>query len=151
MRLIIQRVKSASVSVDGGAPRAIESGLCVLFGAKEGDSLELIPKLAEKTARLRIFTDENDKMNLCASEIGGGVLVVPNFTLFADTKKGNRPSFIAAAPPAFASDAFERYLEELKKYDWRAFAAGTFGADMLVSIENDGPVTIIMDTEEWSK
>ncbi len=151
MRLVIQRVKNASVSVDGGEPRAIEEGLCVLFGVKEGDRLDIIPKLAEKTARLRIFSDEEGKMNLCASDIGGGVLVVPNFTLFADTKKGNRPSFIAAAQPDFASEAFNRYLGELKKYEWGAFAAGEFGADMLVTIANDGPVTIIMDTEEWSK
>lgn len=150
MKLVIQRVKNASVSVDGGERRAIARGLCVLFGAKEGDEMGIIPKLAEKTAKLRIFTDEGGKMNLCAAEIGGGVLVVPNFTLFADTKKGNRPSFIAAARPEFASAAFEAYLAELKKYEWGAFAAGEFGADMLVTIENDGPVTIIMDTEEWS-
>lgn len=151
MRLVIQRVKSASVSVDGGKPRAIAAGLCVLFGVAEGDSLDVIPKLAEKTARLRIFSDDGGKMNLCASDIGGGVLVVPNFTLFADTKKGNRPSFIAAAQPGFASEAFDRYLAELKKYEWGALAAGEFGADMLVTIANDGPITIIMDTEEWSK
>lgn len=151
MRLVIQRVKSASVCVNGGEPRAIGRGLCVLFGAKEGDTADLIPKLAEKTARLRVFSDENDKMNLCAAEIGGGALVAPNFTLFADTKKGNRPSFAAAAAPDFSQAAFERYIAELKKYEWAAFAQGEFGAHMLVSVENDGPVTIIIDTEEWSR
>lgn len=150
MKLIIQRVKHASVSIDGEVRGEIGQGLMILFGAKEGDAFELIPKLAAKAANLRIFEDEAGKMNRSALEVGGGALVVPNFTLLADTKKGNRPSFVAAAKPPFAREAFERFCEALRAYPFTAFGCGVFGADMLVELANDGPVTIVMDTDEWA-
>ncbi|MDO4566894.1 MAG: D-aminoacyl-tRNA deacylase [Oscillospiraceae bacterium] len=151
MKLVIQRVNIASVTINGGETRSIGRGLCVLFGAGAGDGAELIPKLAEKTAKLRIFSDGEGKMNLSALELGLEVLVVPQFTLFADTKKGNRPSFTGAAEPEFAKNAFESYCAELEKYSLKKLERGEFGAHMLVSLENDGPVTIIMDTREWQR
>ena len=151
MRLVIQRVKSSSISINGGEPQKIGRGLCVLFCAGQGDTMDIIPKLAEKTAKLRIFEDENGKMNLSALDLGLGCLVAPNFTLLADTHHGNRPSFIAAAEPVFASAAFDEYVTRLKGYGFSEFACGEFGADMLIDIQNDGPITIVMDTEEWKK
>ena len=151
MRLVIQRVKSSSISVNGGEPQRIGRGLCVLFCAGRGDTMDLIPKLAEKTAKLRIFEDENGKMNLSALDLGLSALVAPNFTLLADTSHGKRPSFIAAAEPSFARAAFEEFVLQLKSYGFAEFARGEFGADMLIDIENDGPVTIVMDTEDWKK
>lgn len=149
MRVIIQRVLNGGVSVNGGPSRAIGKGLVCLFGAGEGDDLSLVDKLAHKTACLRVFEDEQGKMNLSAVELGLDLLVVPNFTLYADTKKGLRPSFTGAADPAFASPAFDLYVEKLRAYSLGRIVTGEFGADMRVDIVNDGPVTIIMDTGEW--
>ncbi len=151
MKLIIQRVKNASVSIGGITRGEIGPGLLILFGAKEGDTLALIPKLAAKAAHLRVFADGEGRMNRSALETGGGALVVPNFTLLADTRKGNRPSFIAAAKPPFAAEAFARFCEALRAYPFSAFGCGEFGADMLVTLTNDGPVTIVMDTDEWAR
>lgn len=130
---------------------AVSAGLCVLFCAVNGDSDSDAVLLAKKTAGLRIFTDENDKMNLSVNDIGGEVLAVPNFTLAADSKKGNRPSFIESERPDRANYLFELYKNELIKNGIRRVESGVFGADMLVTIANNGPVTIIMDTNEWKK
>lgn len=151
MRIIIQRVSSGAVSVDGGASRSIGKGLVCLFGAGEGDDLSLVEKLAHKTANLRVFEDAQGKMNLSAVELGLDILAVPNFTLYADTKKGLRPSFTGAADPAFAASAFTLFLEKLGAYSLGKIEAGEFGADMRVDIVGDGPVTIIMDTKEWQQ
>lgn len=149
MKVVIQRVLNGAVSVDGGPPQKIGKGLVCLFGAGEGDDLSLVDKLANKTANLRIFEDEQGKMNRSAVELGLDLLVVPNFTLFADTKKGLRPSFTGAADPDFASKAFDLYVEKLRTHSVGGIQTGVFGADMRVDIVNDGPVTIILDTREW--
>ena len=149
MKAVVQRVKRASVSIGGEVRGEIEGGLMVLFGAGEGDTLEMIPRFARKVAGLRIFSDEAGKMNRSALELGLGALVVPNFTLYANTKKGYRPSFIAAAEPEFARIAYERFVQELRRYPFSRFGTGEFGADMLVDLQNDGPITIILDTAEW--
>ncbi len=155
MRLVIQRVSRASIAIEGGAPKKMGQGLVVLFAASEQDredvSEDLIEKLAHKTANLRIFSDEEGKMNRSATKLGLSVLVVSQFTLFADTKKGNRPSFIAAAKPPFAKDVYDRYVEALRAHPWSEFLTGSFGAMMTVEIINDGPVTIVIDTKEWEK
>ena len=149
MKLVIQRVLYASVSVDGGEPRKVGKGLAVLFGAAEGDDIALAEKLAYKTANLRIFSDDEGKINRSAVELGLEVLAVPNFTLHADTKKGHRPSFISAARPELAKPAFELFVRKLKEQGLAGVVQGEFGADMKVEIVNDGPVTIVMDTEQW--
>lgn len=151
MRVVIQRVSSASVVVDGGEPRAIGPGLMILFGVGENDTLDIVPKLAEKCAHLRIFTDDAGKLNLSAVDLGYSALVVSNFTLYADTKKGKRPSFTGAAKPPLAVDAYELFLAEMEKQGLKAVKHGEFGADMQVSLCNDGPITIIIDTDDWKK
>lgn len=149
MRAVIQRVKHASVAVNGGEPRCIGPGLMILLGVKDGDTLDIVPKLAEKCAHLRIFEDEEGKMNRSAVELGYSALVVSNFTLYGSTKKGKRPSFIQAAKPPFATQAYDLFLELMGKQGLQEVKHGEFGADMQVDLVNDGPVTIIIDTEEW--
>lgn len=149
MRAVIQRVKRASVSVNGNPPRAIGPGLMILLGIKEGDTLDIVPKLAEKCANLRIFEDEAGKLNRSAVELGYSALVVSNFTLYASTKKGKRPSFTRAAKPPFANQAYESFLEQMNRQGLHEVKSGEFGADMQVDLINDGPITIIIDTEEW--
>ena len=149
MRAIIQRVTRASVTVNGGEPRAIGPGLVILLGVRETDEIDIVPKLADKCAHLRIFADEEGKLNRSAAELGYSALVVSNFTLYANTKKGKRPSFIAAAKPPLAVDAYELFLAELEKQGLKEVKHGEFGADMQVSLVNDGPVTILLDTDEW--
>lgn len=149
MRVVLQRVAGASVTVNGGEERAIGPGLVLLVGIKDTDTLDLAPKLAEKCAHLRIFADEEGKLNRSAAELGYSALVVSNFTLYANTKKGKRPSFIAAAKPPLAVDAYELFLAELEKQGLKEVKHGEFGADMQVSLVNDGPVTILLDTDEW--
>lgn len=151
MKLIIQRVKRASVTIGGELRGEIGQGLMILFGAKDGDALELAPRLAHKAANLRVFADGAGRMNRSALEIGGGALAVPNFTLFADTGRGNRPSFLSAAKPPFAREAFESFCEALRAYPFARLGFGAFGADMLVDLVNDGPVTIVMDTDTWGR
>ncbi len=151
MRAVIQRVSSASVAVDGGAPRSIGAGLVILLGVKDGDGLDIVPKLAEKCAGLRIFPDAEGKLNLSAKALGLSALVVSNFTLYGDTKKGMRPSFIAAAKKPLSVDAYDLFLAEMQKQGLAAVQHGEFGADMQVSLVNDGPVTIVIDTDEWKK
>ena len=149
MRAVIQRVTGASVIVDGGEPRPIGPGLVILLGVKDTDTLAIVPKLAEKCAHLRIFSDEAGKLNKSAVELGYSALVVSNFTLYGDTKKGKRPSYITAAKPPLSIDAYDLFLAEMEKQGLKEVKHGEFGADMLVNIANDGPVTIVIDTDQW--
>ena len=149
MRAVIQRVISASVTVNGGTPRAIGPGLVILLGVGENDTLAIVPRLAEKCAGLRIFSDEAGKLNRSAKELGLSALVVSNFTLYGDTSRGMRPSFIRAARPPLAVDAYERFLLELGLQGLAQVQHGEFGADMQLSLVNDGPTTIMIDTDDW--
>ena len=149
MRAVIQRVSRASVVVDGRELRAIGPGLVILLGVGEHDTLDLVPKLAEKCAHLRIFTDENGKLNLSAVQLGYSALVVSNFTLYGDARKGKRPSFTAAAKPPLSVEAYELFLAEMAKQGLADLQHGEFGADMQLTLTNDGPVTILLDTDQW--
>ena len=149
MRAIIQRVSSASVVVNGRTPRSIGPGLMILLGVRDGDDPAIIPKLANKCAGLRIFNDDEGKLNRSAVELGYSALVVSNFTLYGDTSRGKRPSFIRAAKGEPARAAYEAFLKELSAQGLAEVQHGEFGADMQVSLVNDGPVTIVMDTDEW--
>ena len=150
MRAIIQRVTRASVTVNGDEPRAIGPGLVILLGVRETDEIDIVPKLADKCANLRIFEDEDGKLNRSAVELGYSVLVVSNFTLYGDTSRGKRPSFIHAAKGETAKSAYDAFLQELMNTQGlKDVQHGEFGADMQVSLVNDGPVTIIIDTDEW--
>ena len=147
MRAVITRVKSASVSIAGSVVGEIGHGLLILLGVGPDDTPELCEKLADKALGLRIFCDEAGKMNRSLADIGGQVLVVSQFTLYADCRKGKRPSFTGAALPELAVPLYEQFLQECRS---RGFEPqhGRFGADMLVASENDGPVTILLDTDE---
>ncbi len=149
MRAVIQCVRKADVSVNGGEPRAIGPGIVILLGVKDTDTLDIVPKLAEKCANLRVFPDEEDKLNKSAVDLGYSALVVSNFTLYGDTKKGKRPSYITAAKPPLSIDAYDLFLAEMEKQGLKEVKHGEFGADMLVNIANDGPVTIVIDTDQW--
>ncbi len=151
MKAVIQRVTKAKVTVENETVGEIGKGFLVLLGVQEGDTNEDMKLLAKKTAGIRIFTDENDKMNLSLDQIGGEVLVVSQFTLCADTSHGRRPSFISSAKPDIAKDLYEKYCDELRALGVKKVETGVFAADMLVELANDGPVTIIMDTNEWKK
>ena len=147
MKAVIQRVTEASVSVDGRIVGSCEKGYMILIGAAEGDTLEDVQILAKKTASLRIFEDENQKMNKSIIDIDGEALVISQFTLLADVKKGNRPSFINAMEPIMAEKYYKLFCEELRNNGIKKVDEGIFGADMKVSLVNDGPVTILYDTE----
>ena len=147
MKAVIQRVKYAEVKVGGETVGKIGEGFLVLVGVVDGDDEKQAETLARKTAALRVFTDENDKMNLSLKDVAGEVLVVSQFTLYGDCRKGKRPSFIAAARPGTAIPLYERFVAELMDHDLHV-ETGWFGADMEVSLINDGPVTLILDTEE---
>ena len=149
MKAVLQRVSSAHVVADGIDTGDIGQGLMILLGVAEEDTLAHGKIMAEKVANLRIFTDENDKMNLSLLDIHGEALVVSNFTLCADTSHGRRPSFIGAKKPVEANMLYESFMDELKKQGVHKVESGVFGADMNVSIENDGPVTIILNTDDW--
>ena len=146
MKVVIQRVKSASVSVDGKLINEIKKGYCILVGVSVDDTPADAIKLANKTLNLRVFEDENDVMNKSILEVGGEILSISQFTLQANTKKGNRPSYINAMRGEDAVKLYELYNEELNK-SIKTYP-GVFGADMLVNIANDGPITIIIDTKE---
>lgn len=148
MRAVVMRVKHASVTIDGRVNGAIGQGLLILLGVAPTDTPALCDKLAEKALGLRIFCDENGKMNRSLTDVGGQVLVVSQFTLFADCKKGKRPSFFGAAAPELADTLYERFLDDCRA---RGFEPrhGEFGADMQVESCNDGPVTIPLDTDDW--
>ena len=151
MKAVIQRVSSASVEVEGKIVGSCNKGYMILFGAADGDTAEDAVLLAKKTANLRIFEDENEKMNLSILDINGEILAISQFTLLADVKKGNRPSFINAMEPVSAEKLYKVFCEELRKNGISYVAEGVFGADMKVSLVNDGPVTILYDTEIWRK
>jgi len=145
MKVVIQRVSEASVKVDGIVVGEINKGFMLLIGIDENDEIADADWLVQKILNLRVFSDENDKLNLSVKDINGEILCISQFTLIADYKKGNRPSFIKAAKPDKAIPLFEYFKEELSKSDLR-IESGIFGADMKVSLINDGPVTIVMDS-----
>lgn len=151
MKAVIQRVTMASVTVDGEVTGEIGKGFLVLLGVMQGDTEEEMKLLAKKVAEIRIFEDENEKMNLSLDKVDGEVLVVSQFTLCADVSHGRRPSFINSAPPAVANELYESFCEELRSLGVKKVAQGIFAADMAVELINDGPVTIIMNTDEWKK
>ncbi|MAJ37515.1 MAG: D-tyrosyl-tRNA(Tyr) deacylase [Flavobacteriaceae bacterium] len=147
MRVVIQRVKNASVRVDEQVVGAIDHGLLLLLGITQEDSTEDIEWLCRKIVQMRIFGDENDLMNKSLLDIDGEVLVISQFTLHASTKKGNRPSFIAAARPEQAIPLYEQFITAIQNYIPQKVQTGIFGADMKVNLLNDGPVTITMDSK----
>jgi len=146
MRLVIQRVSSASVSINDKTTSSIGSGLLVLVGVETGDTEEDMRWLVGKTVGLRIFNDDEGVMNRSVLDVGGDILAVSQFTLTASTKKGNRPSYIRAAGHELAVPLYEKYCEEVSEAIGKPVARGVFGADMQVSLVNDGPVTIIIDS-----
>ncbi len=148
MRAVIQRVKNASVTIDGSEAAAIGNGLLTLVGIEEADSAEDIEWLSAKICSLRIFNDENGVMNRSVKETGGDVLVVSQFTLHASTKKGNRPSYIRAAKPETAIPLYMQFIRQMESELGKKISTGKFGADMQVALVNDGPVTILMDTKD---
>ena len=151
MRVVLQRVTQASVKVDGEVIGAIGNGFLILLGVSDEDNESVADKMADKICKLRIFADENGKTNLSLTDVGGELLVVSQFTLYGDTKKGYRPSFIKAAKPPLSVDAYELFLAEMNKHGLKDVQHGEFGADMQVSLVNEGPCTIIIDTDEWKK
>jgi D-tyrosyl-tRNA(Tyr) deacylase len=148
MRVVLQRVRKGSVSVEGQITGAIEQGLVALVGVTHNDTQTEAELLARKTANLRVFEDAEGKMNLSALEIHAGVLVISQFTLYADSRKGRRPSFTDAARPEVAEPLVKHYAERLRAEGIQRVEKGVFGAMMLVEIHNDGPVTIILDSSE---
>ncbi len=149
MKAVIQRVKYAQVSVDGETVGKVGEGYMILVGVQAGDADADAEILARKTANLRVFTDKNEKMNRSILDIDGEILAISQFTLCADVKKGNRPSFIGAAEPCEADRLYNLYCEELLKNGVRKVEKGVFGAHMEVELLNNGPVTILYDTEMW--
>lgn len=149
MKAVIQRVSRAEVHVDGEVVGKIGEGYLILVGVMNGDTINEAQLLARKTANLRIFTDENDKMNRSILDIDGEVLAVSQFTLCADVHKGNRPSFIESAPPQEANALYEAFCSALSENGVRKVEKGVFGAHMEVSLLNNGPVTILYDTDTW--
>ncbi len=150
MRAVIQRVSESSVTVDGKAVGSSQKGYMILLGVVRGDTDENAQLLARKTAALRVFEDENGKMNKSVIDIDGEILAISQFTLCADCRKGNRPSFTDSEEPENAKRLYELYCEELKRNGVRRVEKGIFAADMKVSLVNDGPVTICLDTDIWN-
>ncbi|MGB2895181.1 MAG: D-aminoacyl-tRNA deacylase [Anaerolineales bacterium] len=149
MKAVLQRVRRGRVSVGGDTIAAIERGLVILIGAGQADTMSEAEWLAEKCAVLRVFEDEQGKTNLSVQDVGGDVLVVSQFTLYADTRKGRRPSFINAASPEIAQPLVDHFVNQLEGLGV-SVQKGVFGAHMLVEIENDGPVTIILERDPQS-
>ena len=147
MRFVIQRVSEASVKIDGSIYSEIQKGFLVLVGIEEADTKEDVDWLCQKLIGMRIFSDADDKLNLSLQDVGGDVLLVSQFTLFASTKKGNRPSFIKSAKPDIAITLYEYCIQQLTSLLNNSIKTGQFGADMKVSLINDGPVTILMDSK----
>ena len=147
MRIVLQRVSSASVTVEGSKTADIQKGLLVLIGIEDADTQEDIDWLVGKIIKMRIFGDENDVMNCSVQDIDGDIIVVSQFTLHASTKKGNRPSYIKASKPEFAIPMYETFVKSLEKDFGKKVQTGIFGADMKVSLLNDGPVTILIDSK----
>ena len=147
MRAVIQRVSEAKVTIGGAIKGAIQTGLVVLLAVEEADTTEDIEWLSGKIVRLRIFNDDNGVMNRSVQEVQGGILLISQFTLFASTRKGNRPSYARAAPPPIAIPLYEAFVQQLTVELGKPIHTGEFGADMKVSLLNDGPVTILLDTQ----
>jgi D-tyrosyl-tRNA(Tyr) deacylase len=148
MRAVVQRVTQASCTVDGKITGQIDTGFLVLLGIEDADTDDDVQWLGQKICGLRVFGDENGLMNKALADINGSILLVSQFTLFAQTKKGNRPSFIRAARPEKAIPMYEQMINTLNAITGKKIATGIFGADMKISLTNDGPVTIIMDTKD---
>ncbi len=151
MKAVIQRVSSARVTVSGETVGEIQNGFMVLLGVFETDTKKEAEVLAAKTAKLRVFCDSEDKMNLSLLDVSGEALVVSNFTLCADTKKGNRPSFINAKEPVEADRLYNYFCEQLIANGVKKVETGKFKSDMQVSIVNEGPITVVLDTDTWCK
>ncbi|RZL39664.1 MAG: D-tyrosyl-tRNA(Tyr) deacylase [Pedobacter sp.] len=147
MRAVLQRVTHAKCVVDEKITGEIENGFLVLLGIEDADAVEDLEWLAQKIVNMRVFSDENDLMNKALTDVGGGILLVSQFTLFAATKKGNRPGFTRAARPDFAIPLYEKMIEKLSLLLGKKVETGIFGADMKISLLNDGPVTIFIDTK----
>lgn len=147
MRFIVQRVTSASVTIDGNVNGKIDNGFLVLIGIEENDTEKIADKMVDKLIKLRIFEDENGKSNIDLDAVSGGLLLISQFTLYADCKKGNRPSYIRAAKPDLAIPLYEYIVDECKKRVSKV-ETGVFGADMKVELLNDGPFTIVLDSDE---
>lgn len=147
MKTVIQRVSSASVTIDASVVAKIQQGLLVLVGIEDADTLEDMQWISQKIVNLRIFSDENDLMNLSLQDINGDVIVVSQFTLHASTKKGNRPSYIKAAKPNIVIPLYQKFIVQLETDLGKKIQTGIFGADMKVALINDGPVTIVIDTK----
>ena len=147
MRVVVQRVNSSKVTVEGEIVGSINKGLNLLIGISKEDTEEDLLYLKDKILNLRIFEDENDKMNLSLLDIKGEILVISQFTLYGDCRKGRRPNFMAAAKPEFADSIYKKFLEESKKHVDNV-ACGSFGAHMKVNLLNDGPVTILLDSKK---
>ena len=148
MRTVIQRVQHASVAIDGAVRSEIGKGLLILVGFEDSDTDKEIVRMAKKIVNMRIFDDDKGVMNRSVLEIGGEILIVSQFTLYASTKKGNRPSYIRAAKPDSAIPLYESFCKEVEMQLGRDVKTGVFGADMKVYLLNDGPVTIIVDTKD---
>ena len=147
MRFVIQRVNHANVKIDGEVVGNIGHGLLILFGAGQDDTEEMLPKYVDKICKMRIFEDENGKTNLSLADVGGELLIVSQFTLYADCRKGNRPSFVKAGAPAHAEQTWHGFNDALRAQGLEV-KEGRFGSHMRVRLANDGPVTIIFDTDE---
>ena len=148
MRVVIQRVNHAQVDIDGKTVGNIGKGFLLLVGIKNGDDLSVIKKAADKIAKMRIFEDEEGKTNLSLKDVNGEILSVSQFTLMANTKKGNRPSFVEAMRPPMSKELWEDFNKELENAGFHV-ETGEFGADMKVSLENDGPFTIVLDSRDF--
>lgn len=148
MKLVIQRVINAAVKVDDRIVDEIGNGLVVFLGVGDKDTREIVDKYVDKLIKLRIFSDEDGKTNLSVKDVGGQILVVSQFTLYADCKKGNRPSFVNAASPALAEELYEYFKDRVRDKFGSVFS-GIFGADMQIELTNDGPFTILWDSSEW--
>lgn len=148
MRLVIQRVNHASVTVDEQVIGKIGKGLLVFLGVADGDTKEMVDKYVKKLQGLRIFEDADGKTNLSIQDVGGEVLVVSQFTLYADCKKGNRPSFVKAGAPDFANELYEYFKQKCEEVFGKV-ECGSFGADMKIDLQNDGPFTILWDSDWW--
>jgi len=151
MRLLIQLVNHASVTVDGRATGSIDKGYLVFVGVSDSDTVDIADKMLKKLVNLRIFKDENGKTNLSINDVGGSLLLVSQFTLYADARKGNRPSFTGAGAPDHANALYEHMISEARNTYSLNTQTGEFGADMKVSLENDGPFTIMLDSDEILK
>lgn len=149
MKFVIQRVNNADVTVDNKIVGSIGKGFLIIFGACETDTADMLPKFVDKIVKLRIFADENGKTNLSITDVGGELLIVSQFTLYADCRKGNRPSFVHAGSPDAANELYEKFIELCRERIPKV-ETGIFGADMKVRLENDGPFTIVLDSRDFT-